>query len=95
MLTEFIPWMQGPNTGWLRLVTLKVIFDAKVLARFNSRDVGILLRNCNGTVLVVKSAVCLSLMKNGEMKTMALFKAYVFAKALGLRNVIFRVIVNL
>ena len=87
--------MQGPNTGWLRLVTLKVIFDAKVLARFNNRDVGILLRNCNGTVLVVKSAVCLSLMKNGEKKTMALFKAYVFAKALGLRNVIFRVIVNL
>lgn len=72
--------MQGPITGWFRLVTLKVNFDAKVLARFNNRDVGILLQNCNGRVLVVKSEVCLSLMKNGAMKTMTLFKAYVFAK---------------
>lgn len=72
--------MQGPITGWLRLVTLKENFDAKVLARFNNRDVGILLQNCNGRVLVVKSEVCLSLMKNGAMKTMTLFKAYVFAK---------------
>ena len=87
--------MEGPNTGWHQLVTLKVNFDAKVLARFNNRDFGMLLQNCNGTVLLVKSEVCLSLMKNGAMKTMALFKAYVFAKALGLRNVIFRVIVDL
>ncbi|KAF3961791.1 hypothetical protein CMV_013621 [Castanea mollissima] len=47
--------MQGPITGWLWLVTLEVNFDAKVLARFNNRDVGILLQNFNGTVLVVKS----------------------------------------
>lgn len=66
---------------WLASVgNTKGKFDAKVLARFNNRDVGILLLNCNGRVLVVKSEVCLSLMKNGAMKTMTLFKAYVFAK---------------